>query len=77
MPVVETCAVCGLDLKFISGFKNGKGEYFHVFTSEKAGWYKSIHLPVPVLQSDLFEGLKEEVYVPAQGWSGENRKVAL
>lgn len=74
MSVVETCAVCGLDLHFVPGFKNGQGEYFHVFTQEKAGWYKRLHVPVPVLQDDLFEGEKEEAYVPAQGWSGEFRK---
>lgn len=81
MPVVETCGVCGLDLHFVPGFKDGRGEYLHVFTSEKVGWYKSIHLPVPVLQDELFEqmkkgvlNLKEEVFVPAQGWSGEKRQ---
>ena len=77
MTIGTTCMECGLDLYFIPGFKNGQGEYLHVFTSEKAGWYKSIHVPVPGLQDDLFEALNEEVYVPAQGWSGENRKTAL
>lgn len=53
MPIVETCAECGLDLHFVPGFKNGTGEYFHVFTSEKAGWYKRIHVPVPVIKDPI------------------------
>ena len=57
---------------FIPGFKPGEGEYFHVFTVEKAGQYKFLHRPVPALQLDLFD----DRYVPAQGWSGENRAVS-
>lgn len=81
MPMCETCAVCGLNLEWISDGRPGKGQYFHQFKADAFGSYdlllnyKFIHVPVSVLQNDLFEGLKEEAYVPAQGWSGKNRKV--
>ena len=72
MPIIEKCAECGLDLHF----RPESGQYFHVFTEAKAGWYKRIHLPIPSIQDDLFEGDREEIYRPAQGWSGEFRKVS-
>ena len=50
MPVVETCAVCGLELDFFPQYKGGKGEYFHRFSSKNPGKYKFIHLAVPQLE---------------------------
>lgn len=64
MPMVETCAVCGLDLFWVqmdvktSKFRKGDetGDYYHIFDSKKAGKYKFIHLPVPQLEDPSIQG---------------------
>lgn len=72
MPTVETCLLCGLKLMWVPNDRPEKGEFFHLFTSEGAPGYNFIHRPVPALQLDMFE----DRFVPAQGWSGEHRKVS-
>lgn len=65
MPIVETCGVCGLDLHFVPGSKEGSGRYFHIFSSDKVGYYKFIHLPVPALEDP---SLTDGSEVPREGF---------
>jgi len=50
MPVVESCAKCGLPLMWIENDSPARGDYFHLFTRENAHLYKAIHRPVPCLE---------------------------
>ena len=50
MPVVESCAKCGLPLMWIENESPARGDYFHLFTLENAHLYKGIHRPVPCLK---------------------------
>jgi hypothetical protein len=67
MSVVETCAVCGLELDFFPQYKGGKGEYFHRFSSKNPGKYKFIHLAVPQLEDPSITedvGLYRNTFAP-------------